>query len=134
MSRENVEVVRRAAEAFGEGGLEANLAFYTEDVIWFPFPDAPEKRDGYHGHADIRALMDGWFESFDDFSAWTDEIRDLGDSVVGLGAMSGTMKGSRVRVEQPLATISWDFRDGKIGKVRFFPSWEQALEAVGLSE
>jgi hypothetical protein len=39
-----------------------------------------------------------------------------------------------VLVEQPLASISWDFRDGKIGKVRWFPSWEEALEAAGLTE
>ena len=31
-------------------------------------------------------------------------------------------------------TIAWDFRGGKIGKTRFFPSWEEALEAAGQSE
>lgn len=133
MSQENVELVRGAAEAWAEGGLEAILAFYPEDVVWFPFPDAPENQDGFRGHAGIREVMDGWFESFDDYEAWTDEIRDCGDEVVALGAMSGTMKGSRLRVEQPLGSVAWDFRNGKIGKVRWFPSWKAALEAAGLS-
>ena len=29
--------------------------------------------------------------------------------------------------------VSWDFRDGKIGRVSFFPTWEEALEAVAPS-
>ena len=36
-------------------------------------------------------------------------------------------------VRQPMGSVAWDFRGGKIGKARFFPSWEEALEAAGLS-
>ena len=134
MSQENLEIARRAAESFGAGGLEETLRFYTEDVIWFPFPDAPESQDGFHGHAGVRELMAGWFASFDDYVARPVDFRDLGDRVVTLGEMSGTIKGSSVGVEQPVASIAWDFRDGKIGRIRFFPTWEAALEAAGLSE
>ena len=64
----------------------------------------------------------------------TGEIRDLGDKVVALGEISGIIRGSDVPVRQPMGIIAWDFRGGKIGGSRFFPSWEQALEAVGLRE
>jgi hypothetical protein len=44
--------------------------------------------------------------------------------------MSGQIKGSSTPVSQPLGLVAWDFRDGKIRKVRFFPTWDAALEAA----
>jgi ketosteroid isomerase-like protein len=135
MSQENVELVRQSFESFTADGFDAALRrFYPEDVTWFPFPDAPENRDGYRGHDGIRDLMNGWYASFDDYSAEADEIRDFGDRVVALGRMSGSIKGSGLSVDQPLAGVFSDFRYGKIGRVSWFPTWAQALEAVGLSE
>ena len=134
MSQEHVELVRRAGDAWNSGGIEALLEFYPEDVVWYPFPDAPESAGGFHGHDGIRDVMRGWNDSFDEYSVATDELREHGDKVVGLGAISGRIRGSDVPVRQPMGTIAWDFRGGKIGKTRFFPSWEEALEAVGLSE
>ena len=78
--------------------------------------------------------MSGWNDSFEDFTVATGEIRDNGDNVVALGEISGIIRGSDVPVRQPMGIIAWDFRGGKIGKSRFFPSWEQALDAVGLRE
>jgi ketosteroid isomerase-like protein len=110
------------------------LAFYTEDVIWYPFPDAPVGSDGLHGHAPIRDLMAGWTDSFEGFAVVTKEVRDLGDRALWLGEISGTIKGSNTPVRQPMGGVSWDFRGGKIGRARFFPSWEEALGAAGLQE
>ncbi len=44
------------------------------------------------------------------------------------------IKGSDVPVRQPMGSVNWDFRDGVIGRAPFFPSWEAALEAAGVSE
>jgi hypothetical protein len=35
---------------------------------------------------------------------------------------------------QPVGVLQSDFRDGMVGELRFFLTWHQALEAVGLSE
>ena len=134
MSQANVEVVREAVDAWNSGGVEAVLAFYPEDVVWYPFPDAPENASGFHGHDGIRELMGGWSDGFDDYTVVTDEIRDLGDTVVALGEISGMIKGSNVPVRQPLGSTASNFQGGRIGKQSFFPSWEEALEAVGLSD
>ena len=130
MSEESVELVRKAAAAWNSGGPEGLLPFYPEDVVWYPFPNAPGSAGGLHGHDGIREVMAGWTDSFEDFSLVTNELRDLGDKVVWLGQISGTIKGSNVPVRQPVGSFAWDFRDGKIGKASFFPSWEEALEAV----
>ena len=134
MSQENVEVLRRATDAMNSGGVEALLEFFPDDVVWYPFPDAPESADGLHGHDGIRNVIGGWTDSFDDFAVVTAEIRDFGDKVVALGEISGTIRGSGVPVRQPMGSIAWDFRGGKIGASRFFPSWDEALEAVALRE
>jgi len=134
MSQENVDVLRKAADAWNAGGVEAVLEFCPEDVVWYPFPDAPESSGGFQGHAGIREVMGGWSDSFDDYTVAIGEIRDLGDKVVGLGEFSGSIRGSNVPVHQPMGFIAWDFRGGKIGKARFFPSWEEALDGVGVRE
>ena len=134
MSQENVHIVRKATEAWDSGGVEATLEFYPEDVVWYPFPDSPDSATGFRGHDGIREVMAGWTDSFDEYSASPVEIRDYGEKVVALGEMSGLIKDSDVPVRQPLGMVAWDFRDGKIGRASFFPSWEEALEAVGLSE
>jgi ketosteroid isomerase-like protein len=130
MSLENVETVRRAVEAWNSQGVDALVEFYTEDVIWLPFPDAPENAEGFHGHDGIRAVMGGWEESFDDYTVTTAELRDHGERVLWLGEVSGRIKGSDTLVSQPMGSIGWDFRDGRIGRASFFPSWDEALAAV----
>ena len=134
MSQENVVLVRKATDSWNSGGVEAVLPFYTEDVVWYPFADAPENPMGFDGHDGIRELTRGWNDSFDDFTIIPHEIRDLGDLVVALGEVSAIVKGSQALVRQPFASVAWDFRGGMIGKTRFFQSWEGALEAAGLSE
>ncbi len=132
MPEENVELVRRAEEAWNTGGIDDLLPFYPEDVVWYPFPDAPGWADGLHGHNGIREIMAGWSESFDDYRISTTEIRDLGGVIVSLGEISGTIKGSDAPMRQPIGVVASDFRDGKIGCARFFPTWQEALDAAGL--
>jgi len=128
MSEENVQLVRRATEAWNTGGIEALLPFYPEDVLWYPFPGAPMASE-LHGHAGIREVMQGWDDSFDDWSIRIEEIRDLGDTVVGLNEISGTIRGTGVEMRQPMAGVVWDFRgDGTAGRAAFFSSWDEAVE------
>ena len=134
MPPEKVEIVRNAVDAWNSGGVEAVLPLYPEDVVWYPFPEAPGSSHGLYGHNGIREVMGGWTDSFDDYTVVLQEIRDVGDTVVAVGETSGTIKGSKVPVSQPVGLVAWDFRDGKIGKVAFFPSWDEALEAAGLSD
>ncbi len=101
MSQENVELVRKAVDAWNSGGVD---------------------------------VMRGWNDSFDEYTVAACEIRDLDDKVVWLGEMAGLIRGSEVAVRQPMGSCAWDFRAGKIGKARFFPSWEEALEAAELPE
>ena len=44
MSQENVELVRRAYEAWNEGGAEATQEFWADDVEWHDPPNLPDSR------------------------------------------------------------------------------------------
>ena len=133
MSEENVELVRRAYNAFAEAGVEAVMPMFAPDVVMYPFPEWTE-RAAYCGHDGLRALLAEWTETFDDFEFAVSEVRETDDTVLVLAETVGMIKNTQVPIRQPVGTVYSDFRDGRIGTGRNFLTWRQALEAAGLSE
>jgi ketosteroid isomerase-like protein len=134
MSQENVEIANRFIGAYAAGaGIERALPVFSPDAVVYPFPEWVEESQ-YQGHVGVRKLTAVWTDSFDDFAIEVEEVRDLGDRVVILGETTGRVKGTGVPIRQPVGAVLSDFRDGKIGEARFFLTWQQALEAVGLRE
>jgi ketosteroid isomerase-like protein len=92
MSQQNVETARRAFAAFASGGTEALLAFCSEDVVTYPFPEWMEE-PVYHGRDGFRELLSGWTEGFDQFVPRGGGAgRRWGDIVVWLGYNAGRIK------------------------------------------
>lgn len=133
MSQENVEIVRQAFAGFAEHGIEGGLPFNSPDVVTYSMPEWPDDSE-YHGHDGLRKLTRQWTDNFDDFGFEVRELRDAGDSVVALLDMTGLVKGSEIPVNHHLGSVHSGFREGVIGQVRYFSSWQGALEAAGLSE
>jgi SnoaL-like polyketide cyclase. len=134
MSEANVELTRRAVEAWNSGGVEGVLRFCPDDVVWHPFPQWPDGAEPRAGHDGVRELMQAWLDNFDDFKLVLDEARDLGHQVLLLGAMDGQSKGSGSLIHQPFGWVCADFREGLIGEMRFFLTRQEALNAAGLLE
>jgi ketosteroid isomerase-like protein len=133
MSKENVEIVRQAHEAFATGGAEATRMFMAPDLLLYPYPEWAGPTE-YRGHEGLRAVLAEWTENFDAFEIQVCEIREAGDSVVMLGETVGQIKGSTVPIRHPLGTVYSNFGDGRIGQSRNFLTWREALKAAGLSE
>jgi ketosteroid isomerase-like protein len=133
MSEENVEVVERAFDAFSAGGVEACMPWFSPDVVVYPFPEWPQQTE-YRGHDGLRAVLAEWMDNFDNFGFHVHEVREVGDRVLMLGETFGRIKGSAVPIRQPLGAVYSNFRDGQIGEGRNFLTWDEALEAAGLSE
>jgi ketosteroid isomerase-like protein len=129
MSADDVDIVRRTFEAFKAGGFEAMLAFYPEDVVWHPAPGWVED-EVYRGYDGARKLTAIFTNNFEDLALEPCDIRDLDGRVLVLAEARGqsTMTGAPVR--QPYAMVYSDFRAGKIGEVRFYLTWQEALDAV----
>jgi ketosteroid isomerase-like protein len=133
MSEENVETVRRAFEAFASDGPDALIPFCSLDLIVHPFPEWMEA-PAYHGHDGLRELLKGWTEGFEDFAPQVNELREAGDDVVvWLGHNTGRIRGTKIPINQQVGGVH-RLRDGLLVEVHYFMTWEEALEAAGLSE
>lgn len=72
-------------------------------------------------------------EAWEDFQTVPQEYRDLGDRVLVLGRNRGRGKGSGVAVDGPSGAL-FDFRDGKVSRIRLFVDHNDALRAAGLAD
>jgi ketosteroid isomerase-like protein len=130
MSQANVEIVREAFQTFGSEGIGAALSFFSPNFVWYP-TDRWIEGSAYHGHDGMRRLAAAFSENFDDFRYEVRDLRDGQDRVVALIDMLGRSKHSGMDVNQRLGFVVSGFREGTFQKVRAFPSWQDALVAVG---
>ena len=132
MSRENVEVVRRAHEALNAGDIDSLVTLCHEDFD-LDMSDRVFNPERYRGHDGIRrfyAEVQGPWERY----VWeAEDFRDQGDVIVALVRATGLGRGSGVEVDREVAMI-WTLRDGKASELRFYRDREAALEAAGLRE
>src|SRR5690348_17102966 len=82
MSHSEVEVVRRAREAYAEGGLEAMSEYWDPDIDWRAIEGAPDDVGEMHGTAALLRYYGEWTEMFDDITLVPTAMRDLGDGRV----------------------------------------------------
>ena len=133
MSQEDVELTRRAYEAWNDGDLDWMLDHMTEDF---------EFRPGL-GFADIDAVVRGkdgwrrfsemWREAWEDITVSVERIEDLDGRIVALLTFDGRGKGSGVEVSIRVGQVA-TVREGQVSKLTSIAGWDEALEAVGLSE
>jgi ketosteroid isomerase-like protein len=133
VSRENVEVVRKAFQNYSAEGIDEALSSCSPDVVWYP---TDRWLDGcaYRGHYGMRRLSAAFSENFDDYRFALRDIRDADDRVVVLADMIGRIKNSSTEVSQRLAFVLSGFRDRTFSEVRAFQSLREALKAVRLEE
>jgi uncharacterized protein len=131
MSRANVEVVRRAFEAFESGGFDAIAAFIHRDFEMEQMPLHPEAGT-YSGVEAARSSMEAWIESFEGFESKPTEFVDAGDRVVVAVEERGRARGSGAELGHTYGIV-FTLRDGRIARMEWFHSRAEALEAVGVS-
>jgi ketosteroid isomerase-like protein len=131
MSEENLELTRRAVQAFEDRDLDALLAVLDEDVEAFPILAGMD--GGYHGHDGIRRWWANLLDTFPDFGVEVLEVREIGGATV---AALGT-RGRGVGSNTPIDATTWQvsrFRHDKCIQWRVYSSEREAFEAEGLSE
>jgi uncharacterized protein len=130
MSEQNVQIVRRALEAFMRRDNETALSFYDPDIEVRGVIDPGRVYRGLDG---VLAFFRDWLSPWDSFSAEVEEWIDVGDHVIAIVHDRARGKLSGVEVEQRNAHL-WTLRNGKLFRLRIYASKAEALEAVGLSE
>jgi ketosteroid isomerase-like protein len=129
MSKANIELVQGWFERWNRGERD-----FSEDEI---HPDMQVisrlQREPFRG----RDGLQDWFEEIDEqFQEWEvigDEWREEGDLVVVLGRVRLRGKGSGVGFDQPTGWL-FEFRDGRLFRLRNFVRPHEALKAAGMRE
>ena len=133
MSQENVEIARKGIEAWNQHDADLWLRNAAPDVEWMPAGPAAVERTVYRGHDEVASGFAAIWQTWDLFQLEEAQIRDLGDSVLWLGRAKMRGSTSHVDLDQEFA-VHTRLQDGLVTSVRSFLAWQEAVEAVGLSE
>ena len=133
MSEENVEAARQLIRAFNRRDLAAMTERFGPEIEWTPIGPAAVERAVYRGRDEVSGGFAATWETWEVFQLKEHEARDLGDSVLWLGRAQLEGGASHLELDQEFAVrITVD--GGKIVQIKGFRTWDEALEAAGLSE
>jgi ketosteroid isomerase-like protein len=130
MSQANVELHRRAVEAFNTRDVEKFIAFCDPQIELHSAVTAT----AYHGHDGVRR----WYRDLSD--AFGEEVRlkpeayfDLGEHTITFHLLHGRGRHSGADVAEPFAHLH-RWRDGLIVYFKAFAQQGDALRDLGISE
>jgi ketosteroid isomerase-like protein len=134
MSQENVEIVRRANDAYNRRDLDGMLEVWASDAV-LDWSNARVFNAGvYRGHGEIRAFMEEFLATWDEVRIeivdGPVEVEDgllIAENVAYLRGRDG------IEVQ---ARSAWliTIRDGEQTSLTLYQAKQEALEAAGLSE
>ena len=129
MSRENVEVVRRAYELF-DADLEELLRLLDPAINWVSPADAIEP-GVRHGHDGVREAYAATAMAWDEPTHTPEEFTEADDKVLVTVTFRGHGRGSGMEAERTEFHV-WTLRDGSVVHFEWFYGRDEALEAAGL--
>jgi ketosteroid isomerase-like protein len=137
MSEENVEIVRQAFDRQARRDKSV-LAFYAPEVEMdfsdSPFADFMMTSGRRRGIDQVQSAFRDWYEAFTNVETDIDELIDAGEQVVVVFTYRSRGRASGAEVAWKRMAGLWTFRDGKVVRVAWLRTREEAFEAAGLSE
>jgi uncharacterized protein len=133
MSLENVEVMRRAYEAWNRGDMTALAEAFDPEVEVRPALSAFMTSTIYRGHDGVAAWYAETHEPWADLSAVPRRFIEAGDQLVVVLGLHARVSGGRVDVDAEIAHVV-TIRDGRIVRLDGYEDPAAALEAAGVTE
>jgi len=133
MSQENVELARRSLEVFAAGDWRTTLELVDPEVESIETPGLGPDAAVYRGIEEARGAVESWTAMSTDYAFEVRDYLDAGDQVVVLVKERGRGLSTGVSVERELGQV-FTVRAGKVGRVRLYGSWTEALQAAGLEK
>ena len=134
MSKENVEIIRRASEAFNAGELARWLEFFDPEIDWRALEGALDDVGEMHGTEAMRRYVQDWTDDFEGFTVVVEELLEIGgDRVVAVQQVMGRARLSEIETQLRYAVL-YTVRDGKIVRGREYKDRDEALKAVVLED
>jgi ketosteroid isomerase-like protein len=132
VSEENVEIVRRAIEAFSRGDVDVALQDVAPDATVDWSHSRGLNVGVYVGHDAIRRFWADMNEPFEQLTLVPDEFIPHGEHVVVPVTARMTGRGG-IEVQSKTATVG-TVRDGRLVRWTMYQEKADALKAVGLAE
>ena len=131
MSQQNIELVRRANEAFNRREAKAMLELCADDVEVEDLHNAPDMPRVVVGAGQVLKLMAAWIDAFDDFDAEIEEYVEIDDwHVACIVRYRGTQRDEGLTVDARGVDV-WEVRDQKLARGTIgYANLEAAREAV----
>jgi ketosteroid isomerase-like protein len=128
MSPEDLEIVRRAYDAFARGDLGEVRSFLSPDIEWRTTPNVPFEGT-YRGTDEFFHGMTDWIEPFEAITTEVEEITNAGDHAVVQHRMRGRGRDSGVEVN----LVIWQVvtvRNGQLVRMQDYQTREEAMAAA----
>jgi ketosteroid isomerase-like protein len=121
------ELVRTALDAWSRGDIDAAMSTFRPDAV---LDGSALGLGTYQGPAAIRARLEEWMGSFEDFEIVSEEFRDLGNGVtLSVHLQKGRPLGSIGFLERRSAAIRiWT--DGLIERITLYTDIDEACAAA----
>jgi ketosteroid isomerase-like protein len=133
MSEENIEVIRRAFDAFNRGDSEGVAAALAPGFEYVATGALVGAFGEYRGAEGFREFLDLFWEEFDEPKIQSREMIDADDGVLTWVTFRGRGRQSGVETSLDLWHM-WTLQNGKAVRGRAFRSKREALEASVLRE
>jgi ketosteroid isomerase-like protein len=130
MSEENVDILRRAIDAFNR--REMWLDYLDPDVEWIEDPRYPGAQT-YRGRDGVQRSIEKWWDAWAVLTLHVEDMLEAGDRIVYWGTTEARGHDSDLALSGPFGAF-WEFSDGLVVRVQTLASREEALEAAGLTE
>jgi ketosteroid isomerase-like protein len=129
VSQNNVELVRRVFDASARRDAATILSLYDPGVEWEAV-DSVLMGGRYQGHEGLRRFWREWYGTWQNVEDTLEELIDAGEHVISVVRNRGRGRASGADVEYTQYAV-WTIREGKVVRVLWFGTREEAFEAAG---
>jgi ketosteroid isomerase-like protein len=129
MSGQDLEIVRRAVDAWNRRDPDLWRGYATADVEWTPAGPAAVEGTVYRGYDEVVRGLESVWETWEEVFFEESEVREIGDAILWLGRLKLRGASSHVALDQKFA-VRFVLRGGKLAAIEAFRSWDEAIDAV----
>ena len=101
----------------------------TPDFEFVPAIAATVEGGSVQGHDEFRRFFADLEETWETFRIEVDELREVGDRIMGIGRLTARGRASELELDQPIYTVLW-FRGDRVARMQSFLDREAADAAA----
>jgi ketosteroid isomerase-like protein len=133
MSRENVEIVRRATDALNRRDLDGLVENWAPDAVVDWSNSRGPEAGVYRGHDEVRAFAKRFLAAWDEVRLEIDDPIEVEDDLLVVENVTYLRGRDSIETQARSAWVT-TFRDGQQTSLTMYQTKQEALEAAGLSE